>query len=181
MLCEGSELTIERAGLNPLRTGLFTCLREMGAEIEERDAREIAGEPVADLLVRGGSLKGIEVPPERAPSMIDEYPILAMAAAQAEGRTVMRGLGELRVKESDRLAAVAKGLAACGVEVEEGEDYLIVEGRPGEIPGGATIEANLDHRIAMAFLVLGLASKSPVTIDDASPSISNAVFSRLKS
>jgi 3-phosphoshikimate 1-carboxyvinyltransferase len=169
LITEGSEITIEAVGANPLRTGLIATLEEMGADIALENPREVAGEPVADLRARASALKGVEVPAERAPSMIDEYPILAMAAALAEGRTVMRGLAELRVKESDRLSAVARGLAACGVEVEEGEDHLVVEGRPGGVMGGAEIAADLDHRIAMAFLVLGLAAKRPITIDDASP------------
>jgi 3-phosphoshikimate 1-carboxyvinyltransferase len=109
------------------------------------------------------------VPPERAASMIDEYPVLAALAATAEGRTAMRGIGEMRVKESDRIAAMASGLAACGVHVEEGEDWLAVEGRPGEVPGGATVATELDHRIAMAFLCLGLAARQPITVDDAAP------------
>ena len=126
---------------------------------------------MADLRVRGSRLHGVEVPPERAPSMIDEYPVLAVAAACAKGTTVMQGLGELRVKESDRLAAVAKGLTACGVAVEEGEDSLTVQGAAGRPPGGNTtaIETELDHRIAMSFLVMGLACERPVLIDDATP------------
>ncbi|HEY5597207.1 MAG TPA: 3-phosphoshikimate 1-carboxyvinyltransferase, partial [Kiloniellales bacterium] len=127
------------------------------------------GEPVADLAIEAGSLRGIDVPAERAPRMIDEYPILAVAAACARGTTVMRGLGELRVKESDRLAAVARGLAACGVAVEEGADSLVVHGVGGRPRGGARIATNLDHRIAMSFLVMGLAAEQPVTVDDASP------------
>ncbi|MGO1119910.1 3-phosphoshikimate 1-carboxyvinyltransferase [Rhodovibrionaceae bacterium A322] len=169
LLLPGSDITLKAIGLNPLRTGLFTSLEEMGAELEELDRRTEAGEVVADIRVRASKLKGIEVPAARAPSMIDEYPVLAVAAAFAEGRTVMTGLKELRVKESDRLAAVAKGLSDCGVTVEEGDDYLIVEGTGGAVPGGALIEADLDHRIAMAFLVLGLAAQQPVTIDDGSP------------
>lgn len=165
----GSSVTVENVGINPLRTGLLDCLLEMGAALRLENRREQAGELVADLTVESGSLRGIVVPPERAPSMIDEYPVLAVAAAFAEGRTELRGLGELRVKESDRLSATARGLAACGVEVEEGEDWLIVHGRSGSPRGGARIEANLDHRIAMAFLVLGLGAEAPVEIDDASP------------
>ena len=133
---------------------------EMGADIAFENRREEGGEPVADLRVRFGPLQGIEVPPERAPSMIDEYPILAALAATAEGATVMRGIRELRVKESDRIDAMARGLEACGVEVEEGPDYLIVHGRgPGGVAGGATVASRLDHRIAMSFLCLGLAAK----------------------
>ncbi len=167
LLVPGSDVTLKAVGLNPLRAGLLTCLREMGASIETVDAREEAGEPVADLRVRAGGLKGITVPAERAPSMIDEYPILAVAAALAEGETRMVGLEELRVKESDRLAAVARGLADAGVEVEEGTDYLVVQGLAGRRPkGGCTVTVDLDHRIAMAFLVLGLVSENPVSIDD---------------
>lgn len=164
----GAEVVVEGIGLNPLRIGLLDCLREMGAEIEVRAPREEAGEPVGDLQVRGSRLAGIDVPPERAPSMIDEYPILAVAAAMAEGTTTMRGLGELRVKESDRLAAMATGLAACGIQVEEQEDALIVHGLGGSARprGGAAITVGLDHRIAMAFLVLGMVAEAPVTVDD---------------
>jgi len=169
LLLPGSALTLPGVCVNPRRFGLFETLREMGARIELRDAREAAGEAVADLLVQAGPLQGVEVPAERAPSMIDEYPILAVAAAAAEGRTVMRGLAELRVKESDRLGTMARGLAACGVEVEEGADSLVVHGRGGRPPGGATIASGLDHRIAMSFLVLGLTAERPVTIDDAAP------------
>jgi 3-phosphoshikimate 1-carboxyvinyltransferase len=165
----GSELRLEGVGLNPHRTGLYETLREMGAEIQTLDARAEAGEPVGDLLIRAGRLRGIEVPASRAPSMIDEYPILAVAAAFAEGRTVMRGLAELKVKESDRLAAIAEGLARCGVKVETGPDSLTVEGRGAPPKGGARIATRLDHRIAMAFLVLGIGAKEPVTVDDAAP------------
>ncbi len=167
LILPGSELRLPGVGVNPHRAGLFQTLQEMGAALSLENRRERAGEPVADLVARAGPLEGIEVPAARAPSMIDEYPVLAAAAACARGRTVMNGLGELRVKESDRLAAVARGLAACGVEVEEGEDRLVVHGCGGRPPGGATIETGLDHRIAMSFLVLGLAAERPVTIDDA--------------
>ncbi len=171
LLLPGAEVTIEGVGLNPLRSGLYETLREMGAEIREEDPRELGGEPVADLVVRASSLSGVTVPAERAPRMIDEYPILAVAAACAEGQTVMEGLGELRVKESDRLASMAAGLTACGVKVEEGSDRLVVQGRGGRIPGGnaAPIATRLDHRIAMSFLVLGLAAEQPLTIDDGTP------------
>src|SRR3546814_43466 len=141
----------------------------MGADIALTDRREAAGEPVADLAVGAGTLQGVEVPAERAPSMIDEYPILAVAAAFAKGRTVMRGLGELRVKESDRLAAIATGLDACGVRVAVDADSLTVHGSgggAGSVPGGGTVETHYDHRIAMSFLVLGLAAAKPVTVDD---------------
>jgi 3-phosphoshikimate 1-carboxyvinyltransferase len=165
----GSEVTIEGVGLNPHRTGLYETLREMGADIRVLNAREEAGEPVGDLQVRAGTLRGIEVPASRAPSMIDEYPILAVAAAFAEGRTVMRGLAELRVKESDRLSAIAEGLSRCGVTVEAGPDSLTVEGVGTPPRGGATIATRLDHRIAMGFLVLGIGAAEPVTVDDAAP------------
>jgi len=165
----GSDVVIEGAMINPLRAGLFLTLKEMGADIAFMNERELDGEPVADIRVAASRLKGIEVPASRAPSMIDEYPILAVAAAFAEGRTVMRGLAELRVKESDRLSAIAKGLAACGVDVEAGQDSLVVHGKARPPQGGATIATQLDHRIAMAFLVLGLASERPVVVDDGSP------------
>jgi 3-phosphoshikimate 1-carboxyvinyltransferase len=170
LLVPGSAVTVPGIGLNPTRAGLFETLREMGADITLLDAREEGGEPVADLQVRFTALAGIEVPPERAASMIDEYPILAALAATAEGRTVMRGIKELRVKESDRIDAMARGLEACGVTVEEGPDFLIVHGRgPGGVPGGVTVASRLDHRIAMSFLCLGLAAKAPITVDDAGP------------
>lgn len=169
VISPGSELTLTGVGMNPRRSALFECLVEMGAAIERWNERTEAGEPVADLHIKAGRLRGIEVPPTRAPRMIDEYPVLAMAAAVAEGKTVMRGVKELRVKESDRLAAVARGLAACGVSVEEGEDYLIVQGCAGRAPGGGSVATDLDHRIAMSFLVLGAASEKPITVDDAGP------------
>ncbi len=169
LVAPGSRVRLPRIGINPLRSGLLATLEEMGAKIRYEKRGEEGGEAVADLVAEAGPLQGIEVPAERAPSMIDEYPILAVAAAVAEGKTVMRGLGELRVKESDRLAAVAQGLAACGVTVEEGPDFLVVEGAGGRPPGGGSIASRLDHRIAMAFLVLGLASEKPVTVDDSTP------------
>jgi 3-phosphoshikimate 1-carboxyvinyltransferase len=162
----GSEVRIPGVLLNPRRTGLIDTLKEMGADIAVENARESGGEKIGDLVVRASSLKGVEVPAERAPSMIDEYPILAIAAAFAEGRTVMRGLEELRVKESDRLAAVVAGLRANGVAVEETEDGMIVTG--GAVAGGGTVTTHMDHRIAMSFLVMGLASREAVTVDDAS-------------
>jgi 3-phosphoshikimate 1-carboxyvinyltransferase len=165
----GSEVTIRNVGLNPSRTGLLLSLREMGADITLVDERKEGGEPVADLLVRAGRLVGADIPPERAPSMIDEYPVLAVAAAYASGRTVMRGLAELRVKESDRLSGIAEGLTRCGARVQVEGDDLIVDGDGGPPPGGARIETKLDHRMAMAFLVLGLASRDTVEIDDARP------------
>ncbi|MCW5732460.1 MAG: 3-phosphoshikimate 1-carboxyvinyltransferase, partial [Alphaproteobacteria bacterium] len=163
----GSEVLIRNVGINPLRTGLFTTLLEMGADIAFLDRREAGGEPVADLLVRGAELRGVEVPAGRAPSMIDEYPVLAIAAACARGETRMLGLGELRVKESDRLSAVAAGLAACGVPHQEGEDRLVVRGDGTPPGGGGMVATNMDHRIAMSFLVLGLRARAPVEIDDA--------------
>lgn len=170
LLCEGSEVTLPGVGMNPGRTGLLTTLKEMGADITEANPREAGGEPVADLVVRHSRLKGVEVPAERAPSMIDEYPILAVAAAAADGKTAMRGLEELRVKESDRLAVIADGLAACGVTVEAGEDFLVVDGAGGRPSGGnnGAVRCHYDHRIAMSFLVLGIAAERPVRIDDSS-------------
>jgi 3-phosphoshikimate 1-carboxyvinyltransferase len=169
LIVPGSEVTIANVGLNPSRTGLLSCLQEMGADIVLENRREAGGEPVADLRVRAGALKGADIPPDRAPSMIDEYPILAVAAACARGRTVMRGLAELRVKESDRLSGIAEGLGRCGVRVTVEGDDLIIEGAGNFPAGGAIIETRLDHRIAMAFLVLGLAANQPVQIDDAHP------------
>ncbi|BBK34984.1 3-phosphoshikimate 1-carboxyvinyltransferase [Allostella sp. ATCC 35155] len=167
LLVEGSNVLIRNVGLNPLRTGLLTTLQEMGAAVAVENARVQAGEPVGDLRVRGtGPLTGVSVPAGRAPSMIDEYPILACLAAAGRGRTVMHGLGELRVKESDRLTAVAEGLAACGAVVSVDGDTLTVEGDGHAPEGGGHIATRLDHRIAMAFLVLGIATREPVTIDD---------------
>jgi 3-phosphoshikimate 1-carboxyvinyltransferase len=142
----------------------------MGADIDYENDREEGGERVADLRVRFSALKGVDVPPERAASMIDEFPVLSAVAAYAEGTTRMRGVKELRVKESDRIDAMARGLEACGVRVEEDEDTLIVHGMgPGGVPGGATCATHLDHRIAMSFLVLGLSTKQPVGVDDGTP------------
>jgi 3-phosphoshikimate 1-carboxyvinyltransferase len=170
LVVEGSDIFVPGVSQNLTRNGLYLTLAEMGADIVFEDPREEGGEPVADLRVRFGPMTGIEVPPERAPSMIDEYPILSVVAAFAEGKTVMRGVKELRVKESDRIDAMARGLEACGVRIEEDEDTLIVHGMgPGAVPGGATCATHLDHRIAMSFLILGLASKQPVSVDDASP------------
>ena len=169
LLLEGSDLLLPDVAMNPARTGLIETLREMGADITEERRRETAGEPLADLRVRASRLKAVIPPPERAASMIDEFPVLFVAAACAEGRSHFAGLEELRVKESDRLAVMAKGLEACGVRVEVGEDSLTVEGTGGRPTGGATIETHLDHRIAMAFLVLGLAAEQAVTLDDARP------------
>lgn len=166
LIAAGSELHLPNVGLNETRTGLYTTLMEMGADITIANRRDEGGEPVGDFTVKASALKGIEVPPDRAPSMIDEYPILAVAAAYAEGKTVMRGVGELRVKESDRLAAVAALLRENGVTVEDGEDWMIVHGTGGKVLGGGTVETHLDHRIAMSALVLGHAAQNPVTIDD---------------
>lgn len=168
LITEGSDIIIRNVLMNPTRTGLITTLQEMGAQIDILDPRLAGGEDVADLRVRSSKLTGITVPVERAPSMIDEYPVLAIAAAFADGETIMDGLDELRVKESDRLAAVARGLEANGVDCTEGEMSLSVRGNPsGKGFGGGTVATHLDHRIAMSFLVLGLASQKPVTVDDA--------------
>jgi 3-phosphoshikimate 1-carboxyvinyltransferase len=168
LLVPGSSVTIPAVGLNPLRTGLFTTLLEMGAAMTVANRRVEGGEPVGDLVVTGGGLRGVDVPPERAPTMIDEYPVLAVAAAGAVGVTRMRGLKELRVKESDRLAATAALLAVNGVRVEIEGDDLIVHGTGAAPAGGGLVETNMDHRIAMAALVLGLISEQPVRVDDAS-------------
>jgi 3-phosphoshikimate 1-carboxyvinyltransferase len=165
LIVPGSDIVIENVLMNPTRTGLITTLLDMGAAIEIFDHRQSGGEDVADLRVRHSELRGVSVPAERAPSMIDEYPVLAVAAAFADGETIMHGLSELRVKESDRLAAVARGLEANGVDCEEGEDTLLVRGQ-GRVSGGGTVATHLDHRIAMAFLVMGMASDHPVTVDD---------------
>jgi 3-phosphoshikimate 1-carboxyvinyltransferase len=171
LIVEGSDILVPGVSQNLTRNGLYLTLVEMGAEIEFQNPREEGGEPVADLRVRfSGNMKGIEVPPERAPSMIDEYPVLSVVAAFSHGKTVMRGVKELRVKESDRIDAMARGLEACGVKIEEDEDTLIVHGMgPGGVPGAATCATHIDHRIAMSFLVCGLASKAPVAVDDGSP------------
>lgn len=171
LITEGSDVVVPNIGLNPTRAGLFTTLREMGADLTYENLHEEGGEPVADLRARfSPNLKGIEVPPERAASMIDEYPVLSVVAAFAQGATVMRGVKELRVKESDRIDAMAKGLRAAGITVEEGPDWWIVHGRGhGDVPGGVTVETRLDHRIAMSFLVMGLASNAAMTVDDGSP------------
>ena len=167
LLCPGSTVTARAVMLNPLRTGLFTTLLEMGAAIDYSNRRSVGGEEVADIVARTSSLRGVTVPADRAPSMIDEYLILAVAAAFAHGTSVMHGLAELRVKESDRLAAIIAGLTACGVVAREEGDSLVIEGIGGPPPGGATIDADHDHRLAMCFLVLGLASDAPVTVDGA--------------
>lgn len=174
LIVPGSDIVIENVLMNPTRTGLLLTLQEMGGQIDILNPRNAGGEDVADLRVRHSDLKGVAVPPERAPSMIDEYPVLAVAASFAEGETLMQGLEELRVKESDRLAAVANGLKINGVDCTEGEASLAVRGKPGGKglgghPNGqdATVQTHLDHRIAMSFLVMGLATEKPVTIDDA--------------
>lgn len=170
LLHETAELCLPRVGVNERRTGLYETLRDMGADIVFANTQIQAGEPVADIMVKGGApLKGIDVPPERVPRMIDEFPVLAVAASCAEGTTRMTGLSELRVKESDRLALMAKGLAACGVKLEEGRDSLTIHGTGKPPAGGALVETALDHRIAMSFLVLGSVTGQAVAIDDARP------------
>jgi 3-phosphoshikimate 1-carboxyvinyltransferase len=165
LIVEGSDIVLSDVMTNPLRTGLFTTLREMGASIEESELRGDAGEPMAQLRVRASKLRGVEVPPERAPSMIDEYLVLAVAASFAEGTTIMRGLQELRVKESDRLQATAAMLRVNGVKVEIAGDDMIVEGK-GHVAGGGLVATHMDHRIAMSALVMGLAADKPVKVDD---------------
>jgi 3-phosphoshikimate 1-carboxyvinyltransferase len=165
LIVEGSDIVLSDVMTNPLRTGLFTTLREMGASIEESHVRGDAGEPMAQFRVRASRLRGVEVPPERAPSMIDEYLVLAVAAAFAEGTTIMRGLQELRVKESDRLEATAAMLRVNGVKVEISGNDLIVEGK-GHVEGAGLVATHMDHRIAMSALVMGLASDKPVKVDD---------------
>ncbi|HHN67766.1 MAG TPA: 3-phosphoshikimate 1-carboxyvinyltransferase [Thermopetrobacter sp.] len=166
LICPNSEVTVKGMLLNPTRTGLIETLHEMGADITIANPRASGGEIVGDVTARTSALRGVTVPAARAPAMIDEYPILAVLAAFAEGVTRMEGLAELRVKESDRIAATAAGLAACGVEVKTGDDWMEVTGRGGEVRGGGPIATHLDHRIAMSFLVLGLAAEEPVTVDD---------------
>lgn len=170
LLVPGSVVTIENVGMNVTRSGLHAVLKAMGGDIRFINERIVGGEPVADLIVRHSALTSIETSPDIVPTMVDEFPILFVAAALAKGRSVFRGLEELRVKESDRIAVMAKGLRAIGVTVEEQPDGLIVNGRDGDpFPGGATIAAQLDHRIAMSFAIAGLVSKLPVVIDDISP------------
>ncbi len=171
LLVPGSDVLVPGIGLNPTRAGLFTTLREMGADLTYENERTEGGEPVADLRARfSPDMKGIEVPPARAASMIDEYPVLSVVAANATGVTMMAGVKELRVKESDRIAAMADGLRACGVNVEDGDDWWSVTGMgPGNVPGGATCVSHLDHRIAMAFMILGMAAQKPVSLDDGNP------------
>lgn len=167
LIVPGSEVTIEGVLVNPTRTGFYLTLQEMGGDVAFLNEREEGGEPVADIRVRASALTGVRVPAERAPRMIDEYPVLAVVAAFASGRTQMDGLGELKVKESDRLAATAAGLAANGVEAAVDGDTLIVAGA-GPVRGGGTVATHLDHRIAMAFLTMGLASREAVAVDDSS-------------
>ena len=165
LIVEGSDIILSDVMTNPLRTGLFTTLREMGASIEQSQIRGDAGEPMAQFRIRASKLRGVEVPPERAPSMIDEYLVLAVAAAFAEGTTIMRGLQELRVKESDRLEATAAMLRVNGVQVDISGDDMIVEGK-GHVAGDGLVATHMDHRIAMSALVMGLASDKPVKVDD---------------
>ncbi len=171
LITPGSDVLVPGIGLNPTRAGLYDTLRDMGADMTFENMREEGGEPVADLHARySPDMKGIEVPPERAASMIDEYPILSVVAANATGRTMMAGVKELRVKESDRIDAMATGLRANGVSVDEGEDWWAVDGLgPQGVPGGATCATHLDHRIAMSFLILGYAAQRPVGVDDGQP------------
>lgn len=167
LITPGSQVTVRNVCLNPGRDGLFTTLREMGADLTVEAARDVGGEPVGDLVARASRLTAVTVPAERAPSMIDEFPVLAAAAATARGTSRFEGLAELRVKESDRLQAVADGLALAGVVVRTGEDWMEIDGCDGPVPGGATpVVTHLDHRIAMAFLVLGLAAENGMTVDD---------------
>jgi len=168
LIIEGSDIVVENMLLNPTRVGLIDSLGEMGGDIAIENRRKVGGEEAGDVRVKASQLKGITVPAGRAPSMIDEYPILAIAAAFAEGDTLMEGIGELRVKECDRIAAVAAGLTANGVVVEEGAESLLVHGE-AKVEGGGKVATMLDHRIAMSFLVLGLAARKPVAIDDATP------------
>ena len=171
LIVPGSDVLVPGIGLNPTRAGLYTTLREMGADLTYENERVEGGEPVADLRARfSPNLKGIEVPPARAASMIDEYPVLSVVAAFAEGDTVMRGVKELRVKESDRIDAMAVGLRANGITVDEGPDWWTVTGLGHtNVPGGATCASHLDHRIAMSFLILGMAAQKPVSVDDGGP------------
>ena len=175
LITEGSDILVPNIGLNPTRAGLYTTLREMGADLVLENERLEGGEPVADLRAKfSPNMKGIEVPPERAASMIDEYPILSVVASFAEGDTIMRGVKELRVKESDRIDAMAKGLRANGMDIDEGEDWWIIHGKGmGNVPGGGLAETFLDHRIAMSFLILGMGSEKPVHIDDGGPIVTS--------
>ncbi|MBP6380821.1 MAG: 3-phosphoshikimate 1-carboxyvinyltransferase [Sphingorhabdus sp.] len=170
LITPGSEVTVTHVGMNPTRTGIFKMLEAMGADLTYSNERVVGGEPVADITARHSALKGIEVPPDVAPSMIDEFPVFFVAASMAAGRTITSGLDELRVKESDRLALMATGLTAIGAKVEEREDGLVIDGSGGEpLKGGATIASALDHRIAMSFAVAGQNVRAAVTVDDVSP------------
>ncbi|WP_286789303.1 3-phosphoshikimate 1-carboxyvinyltransferase, partial [Thioclava sp. UBA3469] len=170
LIVPGSEIVVPGVSQNPTRNGIFITLREMGADLTFENEREEGGEPVADLRVRYSKLHGIDVPAERASAQIDEYPVLSVVAAFAEGVTRMPGVHELRVKESDRIDAMARGLEANGIKIEEDEDTLIVHGcGPEGVPGGGTAVTHLDHRIAMSFMVLGMAAQQPVSVDDGSP------------
>ena len=171
LIVPGSDVTLKNILMNPTRIGLIITLQEMGGDIEVSNERESGGETIADLRIRSSELKGVTVPGERSASMIDEYPVLSVAASFADGDTLMQDVGELRVKESDRLDAVARGLEANGVTVAEGKDWMKVTGRPGGkgLGGGKPVATHLDHRIAMSFLVMGMASEKPVTVDDTSP------------
>jgi 3-phosphoshikimate 1-carboxyvinyltransferase len=170
LITPGSEVTVTHVGMNPTRTGIYKMLQAMGADLTYSNEREVGGEPVADITARHSVLRGIDVPPEVAPSMIDEFPVFFVAASMAQGRTTTSGLDELRVKESDRLALMATGLKAIGAQVEEREDGLIINGSGGEpLEGGATVTSALDHRIAMSMAVAGLGAKAEVGIDDAAP------------
>ena len=164
LITPDSEVIIKNICINPLRTGLYTSLLEMGADIKFINKRNVAGDEVADIVAKYSKLKGVTIPKERAPSMIDEYPILSIAATCAQGETTMEGLAELKVKESDRLQSIADGLKGCGADFDLGEDYLVVRG--GEVKGGALIKTNMDHRIAMSFLVMGMVTQEPVFVDD---------------
>lgn len=166
LLVPGSRVVVENVGLNPLRTGLFTTLREMGATLEVQNARTEGGEPVGDIVAEATALRAVQTPPDRVPSMVDEFPVLAVAAAAAQGTTRMRGLKELRVKESDRLAATAALLEVNGIRTQIEGDDLLVHGVGGPPPGGGTVETHMDHRIAMSALVLGMAAKTAVAVDD---------------
>lgn len=167
-ICPDADVLIKNVLINPFRNGVFDTLQEMGADLTYKNKRRAQGEEIADLHVRSAKLKGIRVPAARAAAMIDEYPILSIVASFAEGETYMEGVGELRVKESDRIASVEAGLKANGVNVESGDDWMKVQGNPNGVAGGGTVVTNADHRIAMSFLIMGLASDAPVAIDDAS-------------
>jgi 3-phosphoshikimate 1-carboxyvinyltransferase len=170
LITPGSEVTVTHVGMNPTRIGIYKMLEAMGADLTYSNEREVGGEPVADITARYSALNGITVPPEVAPSMIDEFPVFFIAAAMATGRTITSGLDELRVKESDRLALMATGLKAIGAQVEEREDGLVIDGSGGEpLEGGATINSALDHRIAMSFAVAGQHCYTQVTVDDVKP------------